>query len=373
MRQSNERVRLLELIYEAALEPGLWPQVVNCLADVTGATVGQLGSHDSRTLEFTDIAPRVSPEAARSYADYWVYHNPLIEPTLRLPIGSVVSFETVMPRSELARTAIYNEFFAPNELVETLGTPLLADGSFSAMVALYRAGRKGPFDREQADTLRWVTPHLQRALQMNVRLAKAEMVRTASVDLLDRLGHAAVLVDRGCRVLFSNRAAEEILADPVGISRDAEGILQASRRADSAALHKVVAGAAARIRDGDEPAGGSVHVSRGPGRAALNVLAIPMRAETEWLAPRPAATLFVTDTERTRSAKEQDLRQDFGLTRMEAVLAVQMLRGDGLKAAAQRLGIAPTTARTHLTAVFGKTGTRRQAELVRVLMGKGAG
>jgi DNA-binding CsgD family transcriptional regulator len=44
------------------------------------------------------------------------------------------------------------------------------------------------------------------------------------------------------------------------------------------------------------------------------------------------------------------------------------LETDGLQAAADRLGISLATARTHLAHVFDKTGTRRQAELVRLLL-----
>ena len=36
---------------------------------------------------------------------------------------------------------------------------------------------------------------------------------------------------------------------------------------------------------------------------------------------------------------------------------------------AERLEMKITTARTHLAAIFDKTGTRRQAELVRLLVG----
>ena len=61
-------------------------------------------------------------------------------------------------------------------------------------------------------------------------------------------------------------------------------------------------------------------------------------------------------------------RDQFGLTAAEAVFAAEISRGDGLQAVAERLAIAPTTARTHLTRIFEKTGTRRQAELVRLLM-----
>ncbi|MCW6506777.1 helix-turn-helix transcriptional regulator [Lichenifustis flavocetrariae] len=61
----------------------------------------------------------------------------------------------------------------------------------------------------------------------------------------------------------------------------------------------------------------------------------------------------------------------FGLTPAEARLAYEMAHGDGLGACARRLGITPNTARTHLKHVFEKTGTRRQAELLRLLLSCG--
>jgi DNA-binding CsgD family transcriptional regulator len=43
-----------------------------------------------------------------------------------------------------------------------------------------------------------------------------------------------------------------------------------------------------------------------------------------------------------------------------------IIEGDGLIKAAEILGIAVTTARTHLQEIFGKTGTSKRAELVRL-------
>jgi DNA-binding CsgD family transcriptional regulator len=62
------------------------------------------------------------------------------------------------------------------------------------------------------------------------------------------------------------------------------------------------------------------------------------------------------------------LRQDFRLTPAEVGFTREILKGDGLQGAADRLGISVTTARTHLAHVFGKTGTHRQAELVRLIL-----
>jgi DNA-binding CsgD family transcriptional regulator len=44
------------------------------------------------------------------------------------------------------------------------------------------------------------------------------------------------------------------------------------------------------------------------------------------------------------------------------------MHGDGIPAAAARLGVARSTARTHLLKLFQMTGTNRQAELVRLLL-----
>ncbi|MBV9078260.1 MAG: helix-turn-helix transcriptional regulator, partial [Methylobacteriaceae bacterium] len=58
----------------------------------------------------------------------------------------------------------------------------------------------------------------------------------------------------------------------------------------------------------------------------------------------------------------------FSLTGAEAAVALDLLSGEGLKASARRLGISLETARTHLRHIFAKTGARRQAELVRLIL-----
>ena len=79
------------------------------------------------------------------------------------------------------------------------------------------------------------------------------------------------------------------------------------------------------------------------------------------------AAIFLSDPDRPGTSTAAVLRELFGLTVAE--VAVQIGRGEGLRAAADRLSIVESTVRTHLARIFGKTGTSRQAELVRLLMG----
>jgi DNA-binding CsgD family transcriptional regulator len=62
------------------------------------------------------------------------------------------------------------------------------------------------------------------------------------------------------------------------------------------------------------------------------------------------------------------LRSHYKLTPAEVRLAVALAEGRSLKEAAGGLGIRITTARAHLRQVFAKTGTSRQAALVRLVL-----
>ena len=62
------------------------------------------------------------------------------------------------------------------------------------------------------------------------------------------------------------------------------------------------------------------------------------------------------------------LRRIYGLTRAESQVAMRVLNGDGLAPIAEELSVSLTTVRTHLQRIFDKTGTHRQAELVRLLL-----
>jgi DNA-binding CsgD family transcriptional regulator len=62
------------------------------------------------------------------------------------------------------------------------------------------------------------------------------------------------------------------------------------------------------------------------------------------------------------------LQSHFGLTKAEARLAVHLVAGETLRFAAVKLSITYETARSQLKSIFNKTGTRRQAELVIVIL-----
>jgi DNA-binding CsgD family transcriptional regulator len=94
------------------------------------------------------------------------------------------------------------------------------------------------------------------------------------------------------------------------------------------------------------------------------------------LLPAPAragtAAYFLMDTTREIPPSMDFLRLAYDLTRAEARLATMLLNGSSLEAAAEAMHVTRHTVRAHLKRIFSKTGTRTQAQLVRVLILSGA-
>ena len=82
----------------------------------------------------------------------------------------------------------------------------------------------------------------------------------------------------------------------------------------------------------------------------------------------PAAFVLLTDPDRGASRPAWMLRKLYGLTAAEIAMAERLLKGDTPEQAAVALKVKLSTARFHLRALFQKTDTRRQSELVRLLL-----
>jgi DNA-binding CsgD family transcriptional regulator len=355
------------LIYDTALDPDGWPAVLDRLADLLTATTGaHFGSFNSRTYVTTNLAPRLDPEYIRIFPEYWASRDFFWQRGAKHQVGAVYMPETFMSREQHCHTDIFNEWYKPQRIEAMMRTNLLIEGPVSTVVTVGRHYSEGDFGPTEIRLFAALIPHLQRAVQLQLRLAGMDGPPTGSAEMLNRLRQGVLLVDSGARVIFANSAAERMLRAGGGLYLGRDG-LRAETAGKTRLLRRII-NDCAEPRDELGGAGGRLRFSRGD-RAPLTVLVIPRRAGFAWIdVVRPRAILFITDPEEAANVHRESLRQDFGLTPAEAGFTREVLKADGLQAAADRLGISLTTARTHLAHVFDKTGTRRQAELVRLIL-----
>jgi len=361
----EEVSELIGLIYYAALDTDTWPVLLNRLADALSARCGVIGSHNSSTNATAMTAPRTDPEYLRSFTDHWA-NRAFVWKAAKLPVGTVIFREMMISRDEFCRTDYYNEWCKPQGVEAAIGANLLVEGPLSTVVAAYRPYTEGDFDATETKLFAELIPHLQRAVRLQLHLADLHGTPEGSAEILNRLLQGVILVDAESRVIFANGAAESMLRAGRGLFLGPDG-LRAEIPSETRQLRCIIAGCA-EPRPGLGGAGGRLRLSREDG-VPMTVVIAPHHAPFSWVdVVRPRAILFIADPEAVADVRRQRLREDFGLTLAEAAVAVEVLEAEGLQAAAGRLGISLATARTHLAHVFDKTGTRRQAELVRVLL-----
>lgn len=274
-------------------------------------------------------------------------------------VGAAVTDAMLLPRTKLLKSIFHKDWNKPPGYHTVIGG--LIDAADGSRTALMLPGR----DEYPTDALRLfktLSIHFRRAVQLNVRLAQGDADSDGTAALLQQGTKAALLVDADCHVLLANAAAEALFQrdQTLKLSKRA---LAAQDAAEKMTLQATIAGCA---RGDLIDCGGTVSVSVAAG-PPLKLLVVPLCRRVPLLAPGyPAAIIFDTNQPALRDDLQR-LRAEFGLTAAEAAFALEIIKGDGKRAAAERCNISFSTARTHLSRIFDKTGVRRQAELVRVL------
>jgi DNA-binding CsgD family transcriptional regulator len=144
-------------------------------------------------------------------------------------------------------------------------------------------------------------------------------------------------------------------------------IITATDFTSSRKLQSLVAAASRRTDESMQ--GGSLIFRDEDGEASLVMHVVPLCYRSAVASPGKedsVAGLVIVDCRRGITDRINAFADLFALTPAEARVVSQLVLGRGLTKAASRLNIATSTARSHLTKISEKTGTHRQAELVRV-------
>ena len=365
---------LVGSIYDAALDARLWPDVLDRIGDAVGGPEVIFGVYDPATGLSNLLAPRIDPVLVGSLMD-WAPRNPLLPLGVGQAPGKVFTCGDFITQDEFTSTAFYQEWWRPAGYdTEPLTTNVLVDGAASGIFTSHGLLRRSPFDSAQKRLFAALAQHLVRAVALQRRLFQAGIASENALSAFDSLQQGVVLVDAQARPLFVNRVAAALLDARDGLRLDT-GALFASDASEGRLLRGLIAACATEAMTATG-SGGEVALRREAGRASLDVLVTPVRRDTamapaSWIpSPRPVAIVLISDPETETGARIASLRERFGFTRAEAALALEIVKGDGRQAAADRLGITVGTARSHLSSIFDKTGVRRQAELVHLLLQK---
>jgi DNA-binding CsgD family transcriptional regulator len=180
-------------------------------------------------------------------------------------------------------------------------------------------------------------------------------------NVIASAGFGLVLVRANRQIVCANDAAEKLMRASSGL-RYEYGCICAPDSKTARKLQSLISAASRPIVEAVP--GGSIILRNRDGLASLVVHVLPLSPPSTVLPP--VAGLFIVDCQRGTDDRVDVFADLFELTSAETRVLAQLISGEGLTIAARRLNIARSTARSHLDHILQKTGTHRQAELVRV-------
>lgn len=363
-------VDLVSDFYGASMDTRFWPTALSKLREALDASACALMTHDfvSQTGLITHAAG-INVDFIFSYTELYARSNPWLQNEDSFRTSGVVWIGTeLVPESEQA-SGDYNEcWLAPQGLKHQLFGVLERHASEVLYVYAARSEAVEPFGPEEALLLRRLLPYLEKSLRARQMLKRSQTVRQVALGALDVMPIGVILVSLGGAVLAANKVARDIMAgrDVLTVGRNGLEVITEGRKTRFRDMLAEALKPRERNRAIRPPA---FSVVRPSGLRPLLLLISPVRSPSgsaSW--DEPAAVLFIGDPEHIGDIDETRLRQIYGLTGAEARIAALLARGYRLDEIAAMLDVAYETTRKHLKQIFGKTGTRRQADLVRMVM-----
>lgn len=190
------------------------------------------------------------------------------------------------------------------------------------------------------------------------------------ISVFDLWHIGVMLIDQRGQIVYSNPAAGALLDEANGLQRIGNN-LSASRLDDAARLQSAILFA---IRSATEdkvkkgrPQVPVIAIARN-GRQRPLILSIAPVAPANSRSDRAAVVAYIVDPDRDLHSSIEAICHTYGLTKVESQLVGNLVIGQTVLQAAQKMHIQPHTARSYLKQIFQKTMTNRQADLVRVIL-----
>lgn len=367
--------RLVGNIYDAALDSTRWPTVMGNLASSLNAGFGLLWLHDfsSSNASAEECAGDISafsgldlPSIAQ-YRDHYAGVNVWLPNASRLAEGSITVSSALYPDRLLPSTEFYNDFLRRHSLFYAVGSSILKQGDRDFKMSFVRSARAGKYKDAELHGLRQLMPHLRNAVVLHRELSRLKVLADSALAALELVPMGVVLLRRSGVLLHANRRAHELFARTGALRFAPGGALHAASAVATTTLQRMIH-ESVRTTEGKGCAHGGALQLLGAGGRKLQVRVTPLPAGSASLVGDARAAIFCGDPDAGVGVLSHRLEVMYRMTPAEAQLTEALVNGQSLKQYAEARRTTMNTVRTQLKAATAKTGVKRQADLVRIVL-----
>jgi len=370
MDQAKKLSELISEIYDAALEPSRWREVVGRAGRFVGGSAAAIFSKDPLTGSCNVYyESAIDPYYRKLYCDEYVKLDPSTPDDCVAETGHLVTVADLMPYREFLETPFYRERAHPQGPVDCVSAVLDRSVSSAALFGVFRHERDGMVDDETRQRMRLIVPHIRRAVLISRHVDLKSVEAATFADTLDGISAGMCLVDAAGRILHANVACQSIL-DAGDFLFAIEGRISARDAKIDQVLRELLAAASG----GDAAIGvrGAALSSRSRSGPRYVAHVLPLTSGARRLAGityAATAALFICKVATEIPTSPEIIARAYNLTPTELRVLLAIVEIGGVPEVAVALGVAESTIKTHLSRLFVKTGTGRRADLVKIVAG----
>ncbi|MEA2991434.1 MAG: hypothetical protein QOD40_354 [Alphaproteobacteria bacterium] len=370
VNEAEEISLLIGNIYDASLDSALWPDAFDGIRDFLGGSTASLISQDviAKTVEIHFMLGH-DREFVDLYLEKYFKINPLLPTAMFFDIEQRHVFLDVLPREEFCRTRFAREWVVPQGICDLVLSNLEKSPTGCTSLIAMRRMDHGFFDDDIRRRFSLIVPHVRRALLIGKVIDVHKVKAAALADSLDTLASGMFIVDATGRIVHANASGYALLAEANAV-RAPSGRLGASDPAADQVLLDIFTAAG-----GGDAALGKKGIAvpimaRDDQRYVAHVLPLTSGARRKaGVSYGAVAAVFIRKAAIDLLSPPVAIAQQFQLTPAELRVLFSIVEIGGVSEVAEVLGIAEATVKTHLQRLFQKTGTGRQADLVKLVAG----
>jgi DNA-binding CsgD family transcriptional regulator len=347
--ESDQYEQAVDVIYETLTRPRAWQAVCAVIAGLIGARAVWMTVSDKQLVKLHTEGFRY-PEN-NDYCDPLENHLPKI---IDNPIESFAQLESDQKGVDFGRTSA-SGYVSSRRILDT-GETLIA-----LLCEFASEGEAIAQSQSEPNWLDCLMPHLSRAAQLQDPRFFSTPERSARVRFLDEWRQAAMLVALNGKVLRFNDTTTQMLGR-TALIRVVDGLLELQ----GAQQHRILDDCRAAAEQ--TPAYRMIRLTEErhaqlTGQSGLYVFYHPIA-----LNPGHAALLTFYHPDSPPIVDPGLLTSAFDLTPAQCRVACHIAQGHTPKEIAGMIGVQHDTVRKQLQAIYQKTATNRQVDLIRLLL-----
>jgi DNA-binding CsgD family transcriptional regulator len=368
----REQGRLIESIYRTVGEPDAWNGLLRELVAVTNSRSARLLVMNREATRVTfSIKLNIDDNYHRQYVEHYVNTCPW-RPELRMmPPGRLYStylhFSCSQPN--FYRTEFFNDWARPQNIHHGVCGTVFRDVDTSVQMLIQRTRGQGHYSEDETAFLNDLVPHIQHSFLIAGHLANTRAQGEAITIAAGGEPLPFLLLDRSLRVTYFSPGVEKFVADGLWLGMR-NSLLQITDELQNRRLQRLLRQCltAADTRT-FLASGGTLAVPR-PGAPDLQLLVRPVHPDVPVLTGSPACyvAVYFYDPEARIEIDHERLRELYSLSEAETRVAVAMVDTPDSAEVAKRCAISLHTVRSHIKAIFCKTGTHSRADLMKRLL-----